>query len=116
MIRISDKWIRMRIREAQKGTMDSTDSDPQHFFKCIVFKTYRQKSIAATSVADPDFYSSLIQKQQQNRGVKKICCHIFFCSHKFNKIEKYFIFEMMKKKIWGQFSKNYRNFLPKIYH
>ena len=41
----------------------------------------------------PDFYPSRIsdpgfriQKQQQKRGVKKICCHIFFCSHKFHKL------------------------------
>ncbi len=35
---------------------------------------------------------SRIQKQQQKRGVKKICCQTFFCSHKFLKIENYFIF------------------------
>jgi hypothetical protein len=40
-------------------------------------------------IPDPDFYpsripdlGSRIQKQQQKRGVKKICCHTFFCSHK----------------------------------
>jgi hypothetical protein len=66
-----------------------------------------------TSVADPRclsriqiFYPSRIQKPQQKRGVKKFCCHIFFCSHKFHKIEKCFIFEMQKKKIWPSFPKS----------
>jgi hypothetical protein len=52
------------------------------------------------SVADPGLLSrilifthsgSRIQKQQQKRGVQKICCQTFFCSHKFHKI-KIFIF------------------------
>jgi hypothetical protein len=58
-------------------------------------------------IPDPDFYpsripnlGSRIQKQEQKRGVKKICCHTFVCSlkfHKFHKIVNYFIFEMLKK-------------------
>jgi hypothetical protein len=36
--------------------------------------------------------------KKSKRGVKKICCHTFFCSHKFHKIENYFIFEILKKK------------------
>jgi hypothetical protein len=58
-----------------------------------------------TSVADPGCLSR-IQKQQQKRGVKKICCLTFFCSHKFDKIVNYFIFEMLKKKIWANFQRN----------
>jgi len=42
---------------------------------------------SGSRIADP--------KQQQKRGVKKICCHIFFYSHKFHK----------KKKIWVSFQK-----------
>jgi hypothetical protein len=34
---------------------------------------------------------------QKERGEKKICYHTIFCSHKFHKIEFYFIFEMPKK-------------------
>ncbi len=34
---------------------------------------------------------------------EKIICQTFFCSHKFHKIENYFIFEMLKKKIWVNF-------------
>jgi hypothetical protein len=47
----------------------------------------------------PDL-GSRIQKQQQKKGVKKICYHTFFCSHKLHKIEYYFIFEMLKNKIF----------------
>jgi hypothetical protein len=46
-------------------------------------------------IPDPDTHSgfrfpdlgSRIQKQQQKRGVKKICCQTCFYSHKFHKIE-----------------------------
>jgi hypothetical protein len=36
------------------------------------------------------------------RGVKKIRCHNFLCSHKFHKIAN-FSFELLKKKIWANF-------------
>ncbi len=48
---------------------------------------------------------SRIQKQQQKRGVKKICCLNFLCSHKFHKIANYFNFELLKKKIWVNFQR-----------
>jgi hypothetical protein len=38
-------------------------------------------------IPDPDFCPSRIQKQQQKRGVKNICCPTFFCSHKYHKVE-----------------------------
>ncbi len=53
-----------------------------------------------------DFYPRsriLDPKQQQKRGVKKISCHNFLCSHKFHKIANYFSFELLKKKIWPNF-------------
>ncbi len=54
-------------------------------------------------ISDP---GSRIQIQQQKReGWKKICCHTFFCSHKFHIIENYFIFEMLNKKIWANFQR-----------
>ena len=43
-------------------------------------------------------------------------CHTFFCSHKFPKIENYFIFKNAEEKNLGKFSKNYRTFHPKICH
>ncbi len=36
---------------------------------------------------------------------KKNCYHTFFCSHKFHIIENYFIFKMLKKKIWANFQR-----------
>jgi hypothetical protein len=62
-------------------------------------------------ISDPGFR---IQKQQQKRGVKKISCHTFLCSHTFH-IEHYFSFEVQKKKIWANL-KNYRTFYPKNLH
>ncbi len=62
----------------------------------------------------PDLWS-LIQKQQQKGGWKKLVV-TFFCSHKFHIIENYFVFEMLKKKNLGQFSNNYRTFYSKNCH
>jgi hypothetical protein len=62
-------------------------------------------------IPDP---GSRIQKQQQKRGVKKICCHTFFCSHKFHKIENYFIFKMLKEKIWANFQRIIELFTQKV--
>ena len=47
---------------------------------------------------------------------KKICYHTFFCSHKFNKIEYYVIFEMLKKKIWANFQRTVEVFTQKIFN
>ena len=38
-------------------------------------------------------------------GSREICCHTFYCSHKFHKIFNYFIFEQLKKKIWAKIQK-----------
>jgi hypothetical protein len=76
--------------------------------------TCRKIQPPASSVADPGCYprsrilifihpGSQIQKQQQKRGVKKICCHKFLCSHKFHKIANYFSFEVLKKKFLANF-------------
>ncbi len=52
----------------------------------------------------PDL-GSRIQKQQQERGEKKLSCHTFLCSNKFHKIGNYFSFEVVKKKIWANFER-----------
>jgi hypothetical protein len=72
-------------------------------------------------IPDPDFFLSRIpdpgsgiQKQQQKRGVKKIFCHTFLCSHKFHKIENYFSFEVLKKKIWANFQRIIELFTQKL--
>jgi hypothetical protein len=41
----------------------------------------------------------------KERGRKKFVVIPFFCSHKFHKIVNYFIFEMLKKKIWANFQR-----------
>ncbi len=38
----------------------------------------------------------------------------FFCSNKFYKIENYFVFEMLKKKIWANFQRIIELFTQKI--
>jgi hypothetical protein len=57
---------------------------------------------------------SWIQKQQQKRGIKKIFCHTFLCSHKFHKISNYFIFLWVKKKVWSNFQKIIELFTQKL--
>jgi hypothetical protein len=41
----------------------------------------------------------------KERGEEKKLLSYLFCSHKFHKIENYFIFEMLKKKIWPGFKR-----------
>jgi hypothetical protein len=69
-------------------------------------------------IPDPDFYRSRIQKWQQKRGVKKNSYHTFFCGHKFHKIENYFIFEKLQKKIgpiFKTFTQKFATTLSKIW-
>ncbi len=59
----------------------------------------------------PDFGSripelgSRIQKQQQKRDERKFVVLPFFCSHKFHKLDYYFISEMLKNKNWTNFQR-----------
>jgi hypothetical protein len=60
------------------------------------------------------FYPSRIpdpETSTKERGEKNLLSYLFL-SHKFPKIVNYFIFEMLKKKIWPIF-KEFYNFLPK---
>jgi hypothetical protein len=57
---------------------------------------------------------SRIQKQEQKRGVKKNLLSYLFCSYKFLQIANYFIFEMLKKKIWANFQRIIELFTQKI--
>ncbi len=50
----------------------------------------------------------------KERGEKKIYCHTFLCSQKFHNIVNYFIFEVLKKKIWPNFQRIIELFIPKI--
>jgi hypothetical protein len=60
-------------------------------------------------IPDPDFYPSRIpdlgSRINSNKNLKKICCHTFLCRHKFHKIENYFSFEVLKKKMWANFQR-----------
>jgi hypothetical protein len=57
---------------------------------------------------DPNFYPSRIPDPKtatEERSEKKISCHTFLCSIKFHKIDTYFSFEVLKKKIWPNFQR-----------
>ncbi len=60
-------------------------------------------------IPDTDFYPSRIPDTKataKERGGKKfVVIPTFFCSHKFHIIENYFVFEMLKKKIWANFQR-----------
>jgi hypothetical protein len=67
----------------------------------------------------PDSYPSRIpdpgsKNSNKREGWNKISCHAFFCSHKFHKIVNYFIFGMLKKKIWANFQRMIELFNQKI--
>jgi hypothetical protein len=69
-----------------------------------------------SQIPNPDFYPSRIPDPKtatKERG-KKISCHTFFCGHKYQKIENYFIFEMRKKKNWGNFQRIIEHFTQKF--
>ncbi len=87
---------------------DATSTEPEKL--CAKFSVADPGCLSR--IPDPDFYPSRIPdlgyripKQHQKRGVKKIFCHSFFCSHKFHKIDNYFSFEMLKKRIWCNFQR-----------
>ena len=48
---------------------------------------------------------SWIQNSNKREGWKKISCHNFLFSQKFNKIANYSSFELLKKKIWANFQR-----------
>jgi hypothetical protein len=55
----------------------------------------------------PDFGSRIPDPKTatKERGEKKLVVVPFFCNNKFHIIEKYFIFEMLKTKIWANFQR-----------
>jgi len=50
----------------------------------------------------------------KEKGEKKFVVLPFFCSHKYHKIENYFIFELVKKKIWANLQRIIELFIKKI--
>jgi hypothetical protein len=71
-------------------------------------------------IPDPDFYPSQTRIPDPNTATKErseknlLSLGTFLCSHKFHKIENYFIFEIIKKKIGGNFQKIIEFFTHKI--
>ncbi len=53
------------------------------------------------------------KNSNKREGWKKNCCHTFFCSYKFRKIEYYFIFLKCQTKKFGPIFKELLKFLPK---
>jgi hypothetical protein len=50
----------------------------------------------------------------KERGEKKIICPTFFCTHKYQKTENYFIFEPVKNKIWANLQRIIELFTQKF--
>jgi hypothetical protein len=74
--------------------------------------------VSGMFIPDPDFYPSRIpgpKTATKERGEENLLAYLF-CSHKFNKIENYFIFEMLKKTMCSNFQRIIelftQNFLP----
>jgi hypothetical protein len=54
------------------------------------------------------------KNRNKRQGWKKIFCQTIFCSHKLHKTQYYFIFDMLKKKIWPNFPRIIEVFTQKI--
>jgi hypothetical protein len=70
-------------------------------------------------IPDPDFYPSRIpdpgsKNSNKRKRRKKISCHTFLYSHKFQKIVNYFSFGVLKKKIWANSQRIIELFTKKI--
>jgi hypothetical protein len=50
----------------------------------------------------------------KERDEKKFVVKTFVCSHKFHKIKYFFVFEMLKKKVWAKFQRIIEVFTQKI--
>ncbi len=83
-------------------------------------------------IPDPDFYPFRIpdpgsripdlgarisepgsKNNNKREGWKKLLSYLV-CSHKFHKTENYFVFELLKKKIWANFQRIIELFMQKI--
>jgi hypothetical protein len=60
------------------------------------------------TVADPGSKTATKERGEKN------CCPTFFCSHKYHKIENLFIFELVKKNIWGNLQRIIELFTQKL--
>jgi hypothetical protein len=62
----------------------------------FVYSGYRNPDPYFCPSRNPD------PKTATEKGVKKISCHTFFCSHKYHKIENYFICEQIVRELFTQ--------------
>jgi hypothetical protein len=92
-----------------------------HSKVCVSPIANRQCWGSGMFIPDPDFYPSRIQdlgsKNSNNKreGWKFFFFSTLFCSHKYQKIWNYFIFELIRKN-FGPIYKNYWTFYPKNCH
>jgi hypothetical protein len=78
----------------------------------VPYPVLRIRDFYPSQIPDPGSRISDPNTATKERG-KNISCHTFLCSHKFDKIENYFSFEMLKKKMWANFQRIIAHFLPK---
>jgi hypothetical protein len=90
--------------------------DPDSFHPGSRIQGLKQCCGSGMFIPDPDFYPSRIPdpKTATKERDEKIC-YTFFCSHKFHKIEYFFIFEMLKKKIWAKYQRIFEVFTQKMF-
>ncbi len=65
-------------------------------------------------IPDPGSRIPYPKTATEERSEKKNCCGTFLCIHKFHKIENYFSFKVLKKKIWANFQRIIELFTQKI--
>jgi hypothetical protein len=70
-----------------------------------------------SQIPDPDFYPSRIPDPKtatKERGEKKLVVITFYVATNFNKLQNYFSFEVLKKKIWANFQRIIELFTQKM--
>jgi hypothetical protein len=84
----------MHDKRLEKVNLEDSVADPG----CL-------SRIPDSQIPDPDFYPSRIldpgsrlQKPQEKRGVKKICCHIFFVVINFTRLKNILFLKWQRKK------------------
>ena len=107
------EWLqgRVRILEQKNGSVRNLISLFLFYCFSTIFRSTFQCCGSGMFIPEPGSWFLPIPDpgSRISEGWKKICCHIFFCSHK---ILNYLIFKMLKKTICASFKKIY----PKICH
>ncbi len=97
---------------ADKREIDQRATPQQYIYRAFFHFSLRIRDVYPFRIPDPgsrisDLGSRIPDPKTATKegGEKKIGCQAFFYSHKFHKIENYFIFSMLKKKIWASFQR-----------